>query len=105
MTGGGDLAAPYVLHAVIRDRQTPVDRATVRRALVSAWQRAGDWGLRRLAAPLVGTGPGGLSEEEAARILAETFPQDQGEQGMALAIVVEKETTRDLVAAIVGRTA
>ena len=105
VTGGGDLAAPYVLHAVIRDRQTPVDRGTVRRALVSAWQRAGDWGLRRLATPLVGTGPGGLSEEEAARILAETFPQDQGEQGMALAIVVEKETTRDLVAAIVGRTA
>ena len=76
----------------------------MRRALVSAWQRAGDWGLRRLAAPLVGTGPGGLSEEEAARLLAETFPQE-GEDGMALAIVVEKETTRDLVAAIVGRTA
>ena len=33
VTGGGDLAAPYVLHAVIRDPQTPVDRATVRRAL------------------------------------------------------------------------
>jgi hypothetical protein len=53
----------------------------------------------------VGTGPGGLSEEESARLLAETFPREQGEDGMALAIVVEKETTRDLVAAIVGRTA
>jgi O-acetyl-ADP-ribose deacetylase len=104
VTGGGDLAAPYVLHAVIRDRQTPVDRSTVRRALVSAWQRAGDWGLRRLAAPLVGAGPGGLSEEESARLLAETFPRDEAGE-LALAIVVEKEATRDLVAAIVGRTA
>jgi O-acetyl-ADP-ribose deacetylase (regulator of RNase III) len=104
VTGGGDLAAPYVLHAVIRDRQTPADRTTVRRALVSAWQRANDWGLRRLAAPLVGTGPGGLSDEESARLLVETFPHDEG-GALALSIVVEQEATRDLVAAIVGRTA
>jgi hypothetical protein len=37
--------------------------------------------------------------------MAETFPREQGEDGMALAIVVEKEAIRDLVAAIVGRTA
>jgi O-acetyl-ADP-ribose deacetylase (regulator of RNase III) len=89
---------------VIRDRQTPADRTTVRRALVSAWQRANDWGLRRLAAPLVGTGPGGLSDEESARLLVETFPHDEG-GALALSIVVEQVATRDLVAAIVGRTA
>jgi hypothetical protein len=81
-----------------------VDRTTVRRALVSAWQRADDWGLTRLAAPLVGTGPGGLSDEESARLLAETFPRDET-GARTLSIVVEQAATRDLVAAIVGRTA
>ena len=47
VTGGGDLVAPFVLHTVIRDSASPVARAKIRRALVSAWQRAGDWGLAR----------------------------------------------------------
>jgi O-acetyl-ADP-ribose deacetylase (regulator of RNase III) len=102
VTGGGALDAPYVLHAVIRDRQTPVDRTTVRRALVSAWQRAGDWGLRRLAAPLVGAASGQLTVEEAASLLVETFPRDAGSE-RELRIVVEAEE-RGVVEAIVGRT-
>ena len=59
VTGGGDLAAGFVLHVVIADERGPAGRdRIVRRALVSAWQRAADWGLRRLAAPLVGAGAG-----------------------------------------------
>jgi len=105
VTGGGELAAPYVLHVVIRDAVSPVGRTTVRRALVSAWQRAGDWGLTRLAAPLVGAGPGQLSPEEAAALLVETFPHGgAGGQSPELAIVVEREGERELVEAIVRRT-
>ncbi len=51
VTGGGDLAAPFVIHVVIRDSTSPVERTTVRRALVSAWQRAGAWGLGRIGGP------------------------------------------------------
>jgi O-acetyl-ADP-ribose deacetylase (regulator of RNase III) len=106
VTGGGDLAAPYVLHLVIRDPVSPVGRSTVRRALVSAWQRAGDWGLHRLAAPLVGAGPGQLGPEEAAALLVETFPRGgPGEHPAELAIVVEREAERDLVEAILRRHA
>ena len=40
VTGSGDLAAPFVLHVVIQDPDSGVGRDVVRRALVSAWQRA-----------------------------------------------------------------
>ncbi len=92
VTGGGELAAPYVLHLVLQDPQTPASRDTVRRALVSAWQRAAEWGLARVAAPPVGVGPGQLSLEEAVHLLARTAPPGDG---MALTIVVEKEHERE----------
>jgi O-acetyl-ADP-ribose deacetylase (regulator of RNase III) len=106
VTGGGDLKAPFVLHVVIRDSTSPVGREVVRRALVSAWQRATDWGLGTIAAPLVGAGAGQLSMEEAASLLAETFPREATERHPAeLRIVVEKEEEREMVEAILRRTA
>src|SRR5688500_14516234 len=56
VTGGGDLTAPFVLHVVIRDADGHMGRDVVRRALVSAWQRARDWQLGTIATPLVGAG-------------------------------------------------
>ena len=103
VTGGGDLAAPFVLHVVIRDSQRRTDRDIVRRALLSAWQRAADWGLGTIAAPLVGVGAGQLSLEEAAGLLAETFPAQSGGDPTELRIVVEREDDRALVEAIVHR--
>ncbi|HEX5387142.1 MAG TPA: macro domain-containing protein [Gemmatimonadales bacterium] len=73
VTGAGALAAPFVLHVVIRDQDGPARRDGVRRALVAAWQRAADWGLATVAAPLVGADAGTLSAEEAASLLVETF--------------------------------
>jgi O-acetyl-ADP-ribose deacetylase (regulator of RNase III) len=106
VTGGGDLKAPFVLHVVIRDPTSPVGRDVVRRALVSAWQRATDWGLGTIATPLVGAGAGQLSMEEAASLLAETFPRGATERHPAeLRIVVEREEERQMVEAILRRTA
>jgi O-acetyl-ADP-ribose deacetylase (regulator of RNase III) len=105
VTGGGELPAPFVIHVVLRDSIKPVARATVRRALVSAWERAGEWGLGRLAAPLVGADGGGLSLEEAAGLLAETFPRAEVASPAELWIVVERQEDRDVVEAIVRRTA
>ncbi|HYC31828.1 MAG TPA: macro domain-containing protein, partial [Gemmatimonadales bacterium] len=104
VTGGGDLAAPFVLHVVIRDDRSEGGRDVIRRALVSAWQRAQDWGLRTVAAPLVGIGAGHLSLEEAAGLLAETFPRaGSGLNPEELRIVVEREDERETVEAIVRR--
>jgi O-acetyl-ADP-ribose deacetylase (regulator of RNase III) len=105
VTGSGDLAAPFVLHVVIRDSDSGVGRDVVRRALVSAWQRATDWELGTIAAPLVGAGAGELSLEEAATLLAETFPAGPGGCPSELHIVVERDTDRELVEAIVRRIA
>ncbi|MBA3893871.1 MAG: macro domain-containing protein [Gemmatimonadales bacterium] len=106
VTGGGDLVAPFVIHVVIRDSAFPVTPVTVRRALVSAWQRAGAWGLGRIGAPLVGADGGPLSLEQSATLLVETFPRPGGADHPAeLCIVVERPEERDAVEAIVRRTA
>jgi O-acetyl-ADP-ribose deacetylase (regulator of RNase III) len=99
VTGAGDLGVGYVVHVVIADARGPASRDRVRRALVSAWQRAGDWGLTRLAAPLVGIAGAGLSLEDAAGLLVETAPAG-GE--IELTIVVEA-AERETVEAIVRR--
>lgn len=103
VTGSGDLAAPFVLHVVIRDSDCKISREVVRRALVSAWQRATDWELGTLAAPLIGADSGDLSAEEAAILLAETFPANEHGCPTALHIVVERDADRDLIEAIVRR--
>jgi O-acetyl-ADP-ribose deacetylase (regulator of RNase III) len=106
VTGGGNLVAPFVIHAVIRDSVSPVARARIRRALVSAWQQAGAWGLTRIAAPPVGVDGGGLSLEEAVGLLVETFPRaGEGEAPAELCIVVEREEERVAVEAILRRSA
>lgn len=104
VTGSGDLPVPFVLHVVIRDPDFGVGREVVRRGLQSAWQRAADWQLGVIAAPLVGAGAGQLSVEEAATLLVETFPP--GTQGcpFELHIVLERDADRELVEAIVRRT-
>jgi O-acetyl-ADP-ribose deacetylase (regulator of RNase III) len=105
VTGSGDLPAPFVLHVVIRDADSGVGREVVRRGLQSAWQRAADWELGIIATPLVGADAGQLSLEEAATLLAETFPAaDQG-CPFELHIVVDRDADRELVEAIVRRTA
>ena len=67
---------------------------------MSAWQRAGDWGLLRIAAPLVGAASGQLTVEESAALLVETFPSAAA--GRELRIIVHTEE-RGMVEAIVRR--
>jgi O-acetyl-ADP-ribose deacetylase (regulator of RNase III) len=105
VTAGGNLVAPFVIHAVIHDSTAPAARAKIRRALVSAWQQAGGWGLRRVATPPVGVESGGLSLEDAVGLLLETFPRPTGEPPEELRIVVERQEEREAVEAILRRSA
>lgn len=72
ITGGGDLAAEFVLHVVIQAEHRACSPDSVRRALESAWHRAEGWQLTTVAAALSGLG---LPEAEAAITLVETFQQ------------------------------
>jgi O-acetyl-ADP-ribose deacetylase (regulator of RNase III) len=104
VTGSGALTAGFVLHVVVADERGAAGREQVRRALVSAWQRADDWGLTRVAAPLVGTANGQLSLEVSAELLVETFPGPEGRQAPPeLRIVVDAPAEREVVEAIVRR--
>lgn len=104
VTGAGALAAGFVLHVVVADERGAGGREQVRRALVSAWQRAGDWGLVRVAAPLVGMASGQLTVEVAVELLVETFPGPEGRpEPPELRIVVDAPAERDAVEAIVRR--
>ena len=102
VTGSGELTAPFVLHVIVRDPDATVGRDLIRRGLVSAWERARDWELGVIATPLVGTDH--LSPEESASLLAETFPATPDGCPFELRIVVEQESERQLVEAIVRRT-
>jgi O-acetyl-ADP-ribose deacetylase (regulator of RNase III) len=77
VTGGGDLPAEFVIHAIISSITQPVSSAGVRRALISTLQRAVDWQLIHLSLPPMGTGAGNLDIEDAAQamlnILSETM--------------------------------
>ena len=103
VTGSGDLAAPLVLHVIVQDQESKTGREIVRRALVSAWQRANDWELRTIATPLVGADSGQLTVEEAATLLAETFPAAPKDFPTELRIVVDRDADRVVVEAIVRR--
>ncbi len=96
VTGAGDLTADFVIHAVISSADEPVTDQGVRRALLSALQRAGDWQIDRLAVPPIGIGAGNLSLEEAARVMVEVLGQTMATATYPheVCIVVDREEDR-----------
>jgi O-acetyl-ADP-ribose deacetylase (regulator of RNase III) len=66
---GGDLPAEFIIHAVIQSDTEPVSRTGVERAWRSALERAQEWEFARLTAPVIGTGAGNLTLEDAAAIM------------------------------------
>jgi O-acetyl-ADP-ribose deacetylase (regulator of RNase III) len=70
VTGGGDLAAPYVIHAVAVGHDLQPDAERVRRALNAALEIAARLGLHRLAMAPIGIDRGVFTAEEAAGLLA-----------------------------------
>ena len=102
ITGSGDLTAPFVVHVIIQDPNTVTTRETVKRALTAAWQRAGEWGLARLAAAPLGAGAGLLDFDDAAELMAETFPTNS-DCPRELAIVLERDDDLAAVEAAIRR--
>jgi O-acetyl-ADP-ribose deacetylase len=93
ITGGGDLPAEFVLHVVVQDEERALSRDSVRRALTSAWHRAEGWQLTTVGAALSGLG---LSVEDAAVALVETFRDRPGSTGFPaeLHIVIDHPEQR-----------
>jgi O-acetyl-ADP-ribose deacetylase (regulator of RNase III) len=103
VTVAGDLAAEFVIHAVIMSKDDPVTPAGIRRTITSVVQRATDWQLARVATPILGAGPGQLTPDDAVRILVDTFVTEleAATYPTDLCIVVESEEERELVEAFI----
>jgi O-acetyl-ADP-ribose deacetylase len=69
VTGGGSLKARYVIHAAAMGQDLVTNADLIRHATTNSLQRATDLGLRSVALPALGTGVGGFSVDEAARVM------------------------------------
>ena len=105
VTGGGDLPAELVIHAIIRTRDEGVSRPGVRRALISTLQRAVDWRLARIAMPPMGTGAGNLAIEDVAKLTCDVLSTHMAGAAYPseVSIVVETEADREVFDALLRR--
>ena len=71
-TPAGRLAAKAVIHAVSLDRDRRTSGPVIEAAVRSAMARAREIGTTSIAFPALGTGVGGFSLQEGARIMVET---------------------------------
>lgn len=93
--GGGDLAAEFVIHAIIQSDTEPVTRASVARAFRSALERAREWEFARLTVPPIGTGAGNLSVEECAAVMADILTATLGNAPFPADVSIVVETMED----------
>ena len=68
-TGAGRLKARYVIHAAVMGRDLRTDADKIRQATHNSLRRADELALKSIAFPALGTGVGGFSLEECARIM------------------------------------
>ncbi len=69
VTGGGRLAARYVVHAVVMAQDLRTSPDLIDRATRNALNAAADRGLASIALPALGTGVGGFPIDQCARIM------------------------------------
>ena len=67
--GGGRLKARYVIHAAVMGQDLRTDAEKIRQATQNSLRRADELALKSMAFPALGTGVGGFSLEECARIM------------------------------------
>jgi O-acetyl-ADP-ribose deacetylase (regulator of RNase III) len=73
VTGAGQLAARFVIHAVSLGSDRRTDARAIESATRSAFAQAERLGVESIAFPALGTGVGGFPLEEAAQIMVRTI--------------------------------
>lgn len=69
VTGGGKLAARYVIHAAGMDLGGQVSEQSLRATTRNSLRRASELGLSSLAFPAIGTGVGGFAMKRCAEVM------------------------------------
>jgi O-acetyl-ADP-ribose deacetylase (regulator of RNase III) len=73
VTGGGTLPARYVIHAAAMGQDLITTAELIRQATRNSVARATELGVTSLALPALGTGVGGFSVHEAARVMIDAI--------------------------------
>src|SRR3954462_4922005 len=97
-TSGGEMPCRWVIHAATMELGGPTSADIIRRATASTLKKAHELRARSLALVAFGTGVGGFSVSEAARIEVEEVRRHL-ESGSGLERVVFAVRGRDAVAA------
>ena len=69
ITTAGKLKANYVIHAAGMGQDLKTDETKIRNSTLNSLLRANEKKLKSIAFPAIGTGVGGFSTDEAARIM------------------------------------
>jgi len=68
-TGAGRLKASYVMHAAVMGQDLRTDAVVIKKATENSLRRADELGCKSIAFPALGTGVGGFSLTECARLM------------------------------------
>jgi O-acetyl-ADP-ribose deacetylase (regulator of RNase III) len=107
VTPAGALGVELLIHAVVSSETEAVSRASVRQAVTSALQRAGDWGIDHLAMTPFGIGVGNLDIEDSAEVMGDLLRRhaQTGRSPKTITIVVESEFEQGVFERIVSGAA
>jgi O-acetyl-ADP-ribose deacetylase (regulator of RNase III) len=103
VTGGGDLAAEYVVHLVLGAAADTATTDTLARALDAALWQCTQWHISTLACPVPAAG--NLASDAAARILIEAVQghMRRADHPATVLIVTANDAEHDLVSARIGK--
>ncbi|HVC35741.1 MAG TPA: macro domain-containing protein [Chloroflexota bacterium] len=87
-TGAGHLRARYVIHAAAMGPDLQTDALKIRDATSSALRVAEELGVRSVAFPALGTGVGGFSVADCARVMLDVVRHHRGEHVRAVMFVL-----------------
>lgn len=107
VTGAGELSAELLVSAVISSATEPASDGGVRRALLSALQRAADWQIEHLAFAPFGLGAGNLDLEDSADLMASVIAPHvaRGRYPSRVTVIVESALEQDVFRAALARAA
>lgn len=80
VTGAGKLKVKYVIHAATMGMDFKTDSEKIRMATRNSMKRAVEYKIKSVAFPALGTGVGGFSFEEAAKIMYEEVKKFEEEK-------------------------
>ena len=99
-TTGGDLPATWVIHAATMELGGPTSAEIIDRATRSTLAKAEELRCRSLALVAFGTGVGGFSMDEAARIMVAAAREHEGELERIVFAVHGEDAERAFQAAV-----